>query len=195
MTTENKVKNQAELSLPWFKFWATRWLGSATVSGMMLAEQGIFVRILCAQHIYGALPRDAWKLSKLLAIRYEAATRWLHKYSALTADAEGKSSEFVVPKMEILQSLRKKSTPDRAGDEKRQEEITPYSPPAGDEGTGCPECNLCFGEGRVPVFENQDGLSMPIGYTRCGCIAAEETTGTPARKEKTNVHRPLLHAN
>ena len=90
MTTENKVKNQAEHSLPWFKFWATRWLGSATVSGMTLAEQGIYVRILSAQHIYGALPRDAWKLSKQLGIRYEAATRWLRKYSALTADVEGK---------------------------------------------------------------------------------------------------------
>jgi hypothetical protein len=170
MTTENKVKNLAEYSMPWFKFWATRWLGSATVSGMTLAEQAIYIRILCAQHIYGALPRDAWKLSKLLGIRYEAATRWLRKYSALTADAEGKSSEFVVPKMEKLQSLLKKSTPDRAGDEKRQEEITPYSPPTGDEGTGSPECQLCLGEGRVPVFKNQDGLSTPVGYRPCECV-------------------------
>ena len=169
MTTENKGKNLAEYSMPWFKFWATRWLGSATVSGMTLAEQAIYIRILCAQHIYGALPRDAWQLSKLLGIRYEAATRWLRKHSALTADAEGKSGEFVVPKMEKLQSLLKKSTPDRAGDEKRQEEITPYSPPAGDEGAGSPECQMCLGEGRVPLFEDQDGLSIPVGYRPCEC--------------------------
>ena len=117
MTTENKGKNQAEYSLPWFKFWATRWLGSATVSGMTLAEQAVYIRILCAQHIYGALPRDPWKLSKLLGIRYEAATGWLRKYSALTADAEQTSSKFVVPKMQELQVTLKKSTPDRAGDE------------------------------------------------------------------------------
>ena len=131
-----KTKNPAEHSFPWFKFWAARWLGSATVSGMTLAEQGIYVRILCAQHIYGALPRDPWKLSKLLGIRYEATTRWLQKHSGLTADAEGKSSEFVVPKMEKLQSTLKKSTPDRAGDEKRRDENTPYSPPSGDERRG-----------------------------------------------------------
>jgi hypothetical protein len=168
-TKKKRATNPEELSLPWFKFWATRWLGSATVSGMTLAEQGIYVRILCAQHIYGALPRDPWKLSRLLGIRYEAATRWLRKYSALTADAERKSSEFVVPKMEKLQSLLKKSTPDRAGDEMRQDEITPYSPPAGDECTGSPECEMCLGEGRVPVFEDQDGLSMPVGYRPCEC--------------------------
>lgn len=99
-----KTKKPAEFSLPWFKFWANRWLGSETVGGMSLAEQGLFVRILCAQRVYGPLPRDAWKLSKMLGIRYEATTRWLHKYSVLTADAEQSSSKFVVPKMEELQS-------------------------------------------------------------------------------------------
>ena len=170
MTTENKGKNLAEYSMPWFKFWAARWLGSATVSGMTLAEQAIYIRVLCCQHIYGTLPRDGWRLSKLLGIRYEAATRWLHKYSALTADAEGKSSEFVVPKMEKLQLLLKKSTPDRAGDEKRQDEKPPYSPPAGDEGAGSTDCRLCSGEGKVPVFETRDGLSTPVGYRPCECV-------------------------
>jgi hypothetical protein len=126
-----KTKNPAEFSLPWFKFWANRWLGSETVSGMSLAEQGLFVRILCAQRVYGPLPRDAWKLSKMLGIRYEATTRWLHKYSVLTADAEQSSTKFVVPKMEELQSILKKSTPDRAGDEKRQDENSPIVPQRG----------------------------------------------------------------
>jgi hypothetical protein len=170
---ENNGKNPAEYSLPWFKFWAARWLGSGTVSGMTLAEQGIYVRILCAQHVYRALPRDPWKLSKLLGIRYEATTRWLQKYSALTADAEHSSSEFVVPKMQKLQVTLKKSTPDRAGDEKRQDEKSPYSPPAGEDGSGNPECNLCFGEGKVPVFEDQDGLPTPVGYRPCECMVEE----------------------
>jgi hypothetical protein len=82
--------------------------------------------------------------------------------------------------MEKLQSLLKKSTPDRAGDEMRQDEITPYSPPAGDEGAGSPECEMCLGEGRVPVFKDQDGLSMPVGYKQCDCIATEDDTGAPA---------------
>ena len=167
---EDRVKNPAEFSLPWFKFWSARWLGSATVRGMTLAEQGIFVRILCAQHIYRALPRDPWRLSKLLGIRYEAATRWLQKYSALVTDSKQSSGEFVVPKMQELQVTLKKSTPDRAGDETRQDEISPYSPPAGDEGLGNPDCEVCLGEGQVPVFKDQDGLSIPVGYRQCDCV-------------------------
>ena len=165
----DKAKNTTELSLPWFKFWGNRWLSSETVSGMTLAEQGLFVRILCAQHVYGPLPRDPWKLSKLLGVRYEATTRWLQKYSGLTADAEQTSSKFVVPKMAELQTTLKKSTPDRAGDEKRREEITPYSPPPGDESAGMEDCPRCQGEGRVPVFKDRDGLSMPVGYRPCDC--------------------------
>lgn len=138
---------------------------------MTLPEQAIFVRVLCGQHVYRALPRDPWKLSKLLGIRYEATTRWLRKYSALTADAEGKSSQFVVPKMEKLQKTLKKSTPDRAGDETRQDENSPYSPPLGDEKSGKQECQMCLGEGKVPVFEDQGGLSMPVGYRPCACVA------------------------
>ena len=168
-----KTKDPAEYSLPWFKFWANRWLGSETVSGMSLAEQGLFVRILCAQRVYGPLPRDAWKLSKMLGIRYEATTRWLRKYSALTADSEQSSSKFVVPKMEELQSILKKSTPDRAGDEKRRDENSPYSPPQGDELAGMEDCTRCLGEGRVPVFEDRDGVRMPVGYRTCDCLAEE----------------------
>ena len=168
-----KTKDPAEYSLPWFKFWANRWLGSETVSGMSLAEQGLFVRILCAQRVYGPLPRDPWKLAKLLGVRYEATTRWLQKYSGLTADAEQTSSKFVVPKMEKLQSTLKKSTPDRAGDEKRQDKNSPYSPPKGDEQAGRVDCELCLGEGQIPVFEDQDGFSVPVGYKPCECVTEE----------------------
>lgn len=166
-----KAKNPAELSLPWFKFWANRWLGSETVSGMTLAEQGVFLRILCAQHVYGPLPKDLWKLSKLLGIRYETTTRWLQRYSALTADAEHASSKFVVPKMEELQSTLKKSTPDRAGDETRRDENSPYSPPPGDERAASEDCPRCGGEGEVPVFQDRDGVRMPVGYRPCDCVA------------------------
>jgi len=166
-----KTKNPAEYSLPWFKFWANRWLGSETVSGMSLAEQGLYVRILCGQRVYGPLPRDPWKLSKLLGIRYEATTRWLQKYSALIADAEQAGTKFVVPKMEELQSTLKKSTPDCAGDEKRRDENSPYSPPAGDEQAGREDCPRCLGEGQVPVFEDRGGVRMPVGYRSCDCMA------------------------
>lgn len=169
-----KTKPQAEHSLPWFKFWATRWLGSQTVSSMTLSEQGLFVRIMCAQHIYGALPRDPWKMAKLLGVRYEATTKWLQKYSSLTADTDRGSSQFVVPKMAKLQVTLKKSTADRAGDEKREDENTPYSPPtAGEEVAGRESCTRCLGEGRVPVFETRDGISMPVGYRPCDCVEQE----------------------
>lgn len=29
------------------------------------------------------------------------------------------------------------------------------------------------GEGRVPVFEVRDGLSMPVCYRQCDCVAQE----------------------
>src|SRR6267378_5693907 len=165
-----KKTNNSELSLPWFKFWGTRWLGSESVNGMTLAEQGVFVRLLCAQHIYRTLPRDSWQLSKLLGIRYEAATRWLQKHSSLTADADGRSSQFVVPKMTKLQLTLKKSTADRVGDETREDESTPYSPPKGGEKAGREECPRCLGEGRVPQFQNHGGVTMPVGYGPCVCM-------------------------
>lgn len=38
---------------------------------------------------------------------------------------------------------------------------------------GSPECQMCLGEGRVPVFEDQDGLSVPVGYRPCECLVEE----------------------
>ena len=174
MTTENKGKNLAEYSIALVQVLGHPVAGLSDSKRDDSGGTGDLYQDPLLRSTFTARCRGMLGSSrKLLGIRYEAATRWLHKYSALTADAEGKSSEFVVPKMEKLQSLLKKSTPDRAGDEKRQDEITPYSPPAGDEGTGSPECQVCLGEGRVPVFEDQDGLSMPVGYRPCECVAEE----------------------
>lgn len=30
---------------------------------------------------------------------------------------------------------------------------------------------VCLGERRVPVFEDQDGVRMPVGYRACDCAA------------------------
>ena len=38
---------------------------------------------------------------------------------------------------------------------------------------GSPDGMLCFGEGKVPVFEDQDGLPTPVGYRPCGCVEEE----------------------
>jgi len=35
------------------------------------------------------------------------------------------------------------------------------------------DCARCLGEGRVPVFKDQEGLSMPIGYRPCDCTVEE----------------------
>jgi hypothetical protein len=55
----------------------------------------------------------------------------------------------------------------------RRDENSPYSPPMGDEQAGMEDCPLCLGEGRVPVFEEQDGVRMPVGYRACDCVAEE----------------------
>ncbi|HYH00323.1 MAG TPA: hypothetical protein VD837_14415 [Terriglobales bacterium] len=63
--------------MPWFKFWASRWLGSDTVDSMSLAQQGIYVRLLCGLQVYGKLTRDVWKLSKRLNIPYRPLMGWM----------------------------------------------------------------------------------------------------------------------
>jgi hypothetical protein len=55
-----------------------------------------------------------------------------------------------------VQLTLKKSTADRAGDETREDESTPYSPPKGGEKAGREECSRCLGEGRVPQFEGRE---------------------------------------
>jgi hypothetical protein len=60
---------------------------------------------------------------------------------------------------------------DDARDEKRQEEITPYSFPPGDEAAGIEDCARCPGEGKVQVFEDRDGVRMPVGYRPCHCVS------------------------
>ena len=36
---------------------------------------------------------------------------------------------------------------------------------------GLEDCAVCLGEGRVPVFQDRDGLRAPIGYRPCDCVA------------------------
>jgi len=35
------------------------------------------------------------------------------------------------------------------------------------------DCARCLGEGRVPVFEDRDGVRMPVGYRTYDCVAEE----------------------
>jgi hypothetical protein len=109
---------------PWFKMWAARWLGSPRVSSMTLSEQGIFVRMMCAQHIYGKLPRDPWSLSKLLGINFKSAVKWLRDHSELTVDSEQSqseltpesqqgNSEFLLKNFAELQGKLRKTTADQ----------------------------------------------------------------------------------
>jgi hypothetical protein len=35
-------------------------------------------------------------------------------------------------------------------------------------------CAVCLGEGLVPVFEDRDGIHMPVGYRPCDCMAGSD---------------------
>ena len=58
---------------PAFLFYPRDWLSSSSVSGMSLAEQGAYHRLLCYQWQDGSLPDDDVKLAKLLNI---PVNRW-----------------------------------------------------------------------------------------------------------------------
>jgi hypothetical protein len=45
------------------------------------------------------------------------------------------------------------------------------SEPASNVVSNCRPCELCLGDGRVPAFEDRDGLRMPVGYKPCDCAA------------------------
>lgn len=70
-------------TLPWFRFWANRWMGSDTVDSMSMAQQGIFVRVLCGLHIHGKLTRDVWKLANRLNIPYRPLLKWMEDFGAV----------------------------------------------------------------------------------------------------------------
>ncbi len=179
--------------LPWFKFWANRWMSSTTVNGMTLNQQAIYVRILCGIHMYGKLPRDPWQLSKLIGTPYKSTALWMQSYSHLTVDEQSNDSEnaedgksngtyFTVPKMEELQELSRKSSADRAGDKKRIEQSRPdsYSAPDGADKKSSPrgkrlkpdpDCPHCHGDGYldIPAQPNRPEMSWNTIAQDCAC--------------------------
>lgn len=48
-------------SRPWFRCWASDWLGSARVTELTAAQQGVYWRLLCSQWDIGSLPADPRK--------------------------------------------------------------------------------------------------------------------------------------
>jgi hypothetical protein len=165
--------------LPWFKFFATRWMSSPTVNGMTLNQQAIYVRILCGIHMFGKLPRDPWQLHKLIGTPYKSTELWMRSYSHLTVDVQSNDSEteaevkskrtqFTVPKMEELQELSKKSSADRAGDKNRSDKRTSDSSSA-PRGAGKksrkrvkpdPDCPHCHGDGVIDIPAHPDRPEM-----------------------------------
>jgi hypothetical protein len=183
--------------LPWFKFWANRWMSSSSVNSMTLNQQAIFVRILCGIHMYGKLPRDPWQLHKLIGTPYKSTALWMQSYSHLTVDAQSNDSEnaadgksngtyFTVPKMEELQELSRKSSADRVGDKKRIEQSRPdsYSAPHGAEKRPAPhakrlkpnpDCLLCHGEGVTdePAHPDRPDMAWNTVAQDCPCTNPE----------------------
>jgi hypothetical protein len=184
---------------PWYKFWANRWMSSPTVNGMTLNQQAIFVRVLCGIHMYGKLPRDPWQLHKLIGTPYKATALWMQSYFHLTVDvqsnrseseAEGKSkrTQFTVPKMEELQVLSKKSSADRAGDEKRSDQRRSYlssapdgagekkQPPGPKRLPPDPNCSECHGEGviDIPAHPGRAEMAWNTIAQDCECTMARQ---------------------
>jgi hypothetical protein len=190
---DSKEMNSTEQGLlPWFKFWANRWMSSPTVNGMTLNQQAIYVRILCGIHMYGKLPREPWQLHKLIGTPYKATKLWMESYSHLTVDVQSNDSEsevevksnsiqFTVPKMEELQELSKKSSADRAGDKKRSDKKRSdyFSAPRGAEKRKAsrlrvkpdPDCPHCHGEGviDIPAHPRRPEMAWNTVAQDCEC--------------------------
>lgn len=197
---EGEETNLTEPGLkPWYKFWANRWISSPTVNGMTLNQQAIFVRILCGIHMFGKLPRDPWRLHKLIGTPYKATALWMQSYFHLTVDVQSNNSEseaevkskctqFTVPKMEELQELSKKSSADRAGDQRRSDKrrSDSYSAPVGAAAkrkrppsprrlAPDPNCPQCQGEGviDVPAHPGRAEMAWNTIAQDCECTAAK----------------------
>lgn len=62
---------------PWFRFFASDWLGSPSVQMMSPAERGIYIQLLAAQWEFGPLPNDQRKLARLAgATPRQFSTLW-----------------------------------------------------------------------------------------------------------------------
>jgi hypothetical protein len=176
--SKSKTANESHAGegLPWFKFWAARWLNSETVQKMSDTHRGIFIQILSGCWVYGELTRDPWRLSRQLLTNYRTTALWLQKYSDLLVDGQSGSSYFTVPKLDELQVLKGKSTPDAAGEENRGDKSRgDFIPPDGgrnkngsEEGKhrgwtrppnapdpGDPDCQTCSGRGQRPVRQKE----------------------------------------
>jgi hypothetical protein len=158
-------------ALPWFKFWANRWIGSSTVQRMPMTARGIYITLLAYQWMLGSLPRDPYLLGKLLGVDCRTAGKWLETYSDLTADLQEDSSYFTLPKLEELSVLLKKSTPDRAGEENRRDKkrIDSSSAPRKAKHKG----SAGTGSERLPGLSQEECDRFEQGYGRADCPKCE----------------------
>lgn len=66
----------ARNSYDWFKFYFRDWLESERVQRMAIAAQGLYIRALALQGIYGSIPADLEDLSLAMRVKISAFSDW-----------------------------------------------------------------------------------------------------------------------
>jgi hypothetical protein len=159
-------------TLPWFKFWPHRWIGSATVQRMSMSARGLYITMMAYQWVLGSLPRDPWQLGKLLGVDCRTTVRWLELYSDLTVNVQSSSSHFTLPKLEELAVLLRKSTPESAGEENRyknKKRIDSYSASRKRKKDKPSGIGLDSKPQRIPGLTDQEYDRFIQGYGREDC--------------------------
>lgn len=170
---------QSGEGLPWFKFWAARWLNSETVQKMSATHRGTFIQILCGCWVYGELTRDPWRLSRQLLTNYRTTALWLQKYSHLLVDGQSGSSYLTVPKLDELQLIKGKSTPDVAGEESRGDKSRgDFIPPHGGKKPNGSENGERKGWSRPPMHKTPaiPSAKLALGVAPGPCENRTEST-------------------
>lgn len=98
-------KKQFKQEDAWLQFFHMRWMGSSTVSDMSLADQAIYLRLICLQEMYGSFPANLWQLSKLAGVDYTSIKRWYERHQLLTVYSQFTDSSPTVDRQLTDSSL------------------------------------------------------------------------------------------
>lgn len=78
------------------------WLTSNDVRNMTLAQQGLYLRMLCIQARDGSLPEDAYALSRLVGCDHRLIERFQSSFRHLTVKSLSDPGAITVPKLDFF---------------------------------------------------------------------------------------------
>ena len=100
------------------------WLTSKDVRNMTLAQQGLYLRMLCIQARDGSLPEDAYALSQLIGCDYRLIERFQSSFGHLTVKSLNDPGAITVPKLDFFWKKLKNSPLHDVPEQTREEQTS-----------------------------------------------------------------------